>query len=60
MRRKFLTVGEIATRLDRHPELVRRWLRSGLLRGERIGWSWLVTPDEIERFKRSQPQRRHR
>ena len=37
---KRLTVDEIARKLARHPELVRRWLREGRLRGERIGWSW--------------------
>jgi len=55
-----LTVDQIALKLDRHPELVRRWLRAGRLRGERIGWSWTVTPAELERFKQSQPKRRAR
>jgi hypothetical protein len=53
-------VNEIAAKLERHPELIRRWLRSGRLRGERIGWSWTVTPQEVERFMRAQPQRRSR
>jgi excisionase family DNA binding protein len=53
-------VDEIAQKLGRHPELVRRWLREGRLRGERIGWSWTITPAELERFKRSVPLRRRR
>ena len=57
---KRLTVNEIADKLQRNPELVRRWLRSGQLKGERIGWSWTITPAELERFKHSQPQRRAR
>jgi excisionase family DNA binding protein len=57
---KRLTVDQIARKLERHPELVRRWLRAGRLRGERIGWSWIVTPSELERFKRVQPRRRRR
>lgn len=55
-----LTVDQIAARIKRHPELVRRWLRAGVLRGERIGWSWTVTPSELERFTRVQPRRRRR
>jgi hypothetical protein len=55
-----LTVDQIAAKLQRHPELVRRWLRTGRLHGERIGWSWTVSPQEFERFKRAQPQRRGR
>jgi hypothetical protein len=55
-----LTVDQIAAKLQRHPELIRRWLRSGDLRGERIGWSWTVTPSELERFRRMQPPRRRR
>jgi excisionase family DNA binding protein len=57
---KRLTVDEIAEKLARHPELVRRWLREGRLRGERIGWSWTITPAELERFKRTLPGRRRR
>ncbi len=57
---KRLTVDEVAVKLERHPELVRRWLRAGRLRGERIGWSWTVTPSELERFKRAAPRRRRR
>jgi excisionase family DNA binding protein len=57
---KRLTVDEIAQKLARHPELVRRWLREGRLRGERIGWSWTITSAELDRFKRKAPGRRRR
>jgi len=57
---RFLTVDEVATKLGRHPELVRRWLRAGRLRGQRVGWSWLVRPTDLERFIRSEPERRKR
>ena len=60
VRLKRLTVDQIAEKLQRHPELVRRWLRSGRLRGERIGWSWTVLPSEFERFRRELPIRRRR
>ena len=57
---KRLTVDQIAEKLQRHPELVRRWLRSGRLHGERIGWSWTVLPRDLERFRRELPIRRRR
>jgi len=57
---KRLTVDAIAAKLGRHPELVRRWLRSGRLKGERLGWSWTITQAELDRFTRTQPQRRRR
>ena len=60
VRLKRLTVDQIAEKLQRHPELVRRWLRSGRLRGERIGWSWTVLPGELDRFRRELPIRRRR
>lgn len=52
------TTTEAAARLRRHPELVRRWLREGRLKGERFARDWLVTEREIERFLRREPQRR--
>jgi excisionase family DNA binding protein len=55
-----LTVGEVAKKLGRNPELVRRWLREGRLRGERIGWSWLVSAPDLDRFLKAAPQRRRR
>lgn len=53
-----ITVPEVARRLGRNPQLVRRWMREGRLRGEKFGRDWLVTERELERFRRSEPQRR--
>ena len=55
-----LTVGEVARRLSRHPELIRRWLREGRLKGEQYGREWLVTRREVDRFRRTEPERRRR
>lgn len=55
-----LTVGDVAKRLRRHPEVVREWLRDGRLRGERMGHSWLITERELERFSHNPPERRGR
>ncbi len=54
----WLTVEEVAKRLDRGEELVRRWLREGRLRGQLFGRSWMVQEREVERFRRHEPERR--
>ena len=58
--RELLTVEETAQRLGRNPELVRRWLRDGTLRGEKYGSSWMVRSSELTRFSRNAPEKRHR
>ncbi|HAF10380.1 MAG TPA: DNA-binding protein [Chloroflexi bacterium] len=59
-----LTVDQAARRLKRNPNLVRRWLRDGRLRGENIGNGkggvWVITERELERFARNEPERRKR
>lgn len=55
-----VTVAEVARRLARHPELIRRWLRDGRLKGEQYGREWLITEREIDRFRRAEPERRRR
>ena len=57
-----LTIDEAAKRLDRTPEMVRRWIREGRLRGEKFGnptrGVWLVQERQLERFRRNEPRRR--
>jgi excisionase family DNA binding protein len=57
---KYLTPAKVAERLHRNPELVRRWIREGRLRAEKVGRSWAVLERELERFQRSEPERRDR
>ena len=57
---KYLTPDKVAERLQRNPELVRRWIREGRLRAEKVGRSWAVLERELERFRRSEPERRGR
>lgn len=50
---RLLTVEQVAERLQVHPETVRRWLRTGRLRGVRLGGSKLgyrVSEEELERL----------
>lgn len=51
--RGLLTVAQVAERLDRSTEQVRRYLREGRLHGERIGGQWFIRDDELERFRES-------
>lgn len=43
-----LTVPEAARRVGRNPETVRRWIRSGKLRSEKVGTQHLVDEQELE------------
>lgn len=42
-----ITVPEAARRVGRHPETVRRWIRSGRLRSERVGTQHLLREEEV-------------
>lgn len=53
-----VTVEDAAKRLGRNPELVRRWLREGRLRGEAFGHVWAIDERELARFAKSAPDRR--
>jgi excisionase family DNA binding protein len=56
---RLLTVAEVAERLRLKPETVRRWLRSGRLRGISLGSDhagWRVRESEIERLLSGEPQ----
>ena len=57
---KFRTIQQAAEDLERNPELVRRWIREGRLRAEKMGPIWVVTDAELKRFKKSEPERRER
>jgi len=69
-----ITVAEAARRLNRSIEQVRRYLREGKLRGQRIGNQWfveeyslarrrgepLVPPELLERIRRTREEIRRR
>jgi excisionase family DNA binding protein len=55
-----LTVEETSKRLGRNPELVRRWLREGRIRGEAFGHAWAIDERELTRFEKRAPERRRR
>lgn len=42
-----ITIPEAARRSGRNPETIRRWVRAGRLRSERVGTQHLVDEDEL-------------
>jgi excisionase family DNA binding protein len=49
--REYMTVEEVATRLGVHQHTVRRWLRSGQLRGTKLSSraGYRIPRDEVEK-----------
>lgn len=43
-----LTVPEAARRVGRNPETIRRWIRTGKLRSQKVGTQHLVDENELE------------
>lgn len=43
-----ITVPEAARRIGRNPETVRRWIRSGRLRSEKVGTQHLVDAEQLD------------
>ena len=50
-----LTVPEAARRAGLNPETVRRWIRAGRLRSEKVGTQHLVDPDQLEGLLEDRP-----
>jgi excisionase family DNA binding protein len=42
-----LTVPEVARRIDRHPETVRRWIREGKLRSRKVGTQHFIEEADL-------------
>lgn len=50
-----LTVKQAAKALGYHPDHVRRLLRAGVIRAEKVGGLvWLIDQEEVNRIKREQ------
>ncbi len=54
---RWLTVADVARRLQVHPETVRRWLREGRLKGKNVGGKggYRITEREVNAFIDSLP-----
>ena len=51
---RLLTVDEVATRLNLHPETIRRYLQRGLLKGVKFGnrGGWRIKEADLDDFMR--------
>jgi excisionase family DNA binding protein len=47
---KLYGVGDVAQHLEISKQLVYRYLKSGELKGKRIGRSWRITPEHVREF----------
>lgn len=43
-----LTVPEAARRMERHPETIRRWIRSGKLRARKVGTQHVIDEHDLD------------
>lgn len=43
-----LTVPQVARRLGRNPETIRRWIRSGRLRSQKVGTQHLIDEHDLD------------
>jgi excisionase family DNA binding protein len=46
-----MTLKEAATLLELKPDTLRQYVRRGVLRAEKRGRDWHVTPAEVERYR---------
>ncbi len=46
----YLTVEQVAKRIKRDVQMVRRWIREGRLEAEHLGQIYLVRPGALRRF----------
>ena len=47
---ELLTPGQVAERLQLQERTVTRWLRTGYLRGFKLGKEWRVSPEDLRAF----------
>ncbi len=44
----YLSVNQVCARIHRHRNTVEKWLRSGKLKGYRLGKEWRVKPEDVD------------
>lgn len=50
MRGKFYTVNQIAEMFEMHPKTIRRYIRDGNLKANKVGGQWRITEVELKQF----------
>lgn len=46
----FLTINEVANRLNVEPKTIRRWIKEGTLTAAKMGRIWRIDPEDLEKF----------
>ena len=54
----FLTVEEVAKKLQLHPDTVARLLRAGELPGYKVAGSWRISPTELQKYMEQRSNKR--
>ena len=54
-----LTAAQVSERIQIEVRTVTRWLRTGYLRGHKLGRHWRIVPDDLEGFLESHANRPH-
>lgn len=50
MKEKFYTVDQIAEMLEMHPKTIRKFIREGKLRANKVGKQWRITGNDLSNF----------
>lgn len=50
-----ITVPEASRRTGRNPETIRRWIRSGRLRSEKVGTQHLISAEQLDLLVEDRP-----
>lgn len=54
----YLTSAEVAKKLGFSPDYIRKFLQSGVIKGQKLGRNWIVSEKEISKIKRKRSSRR--
>lgn len=56
-RQRWLTVSDVVEETQYHVETVREMLRTGKLRGSKIGRTWRIRPEDLDKLFRDRANR---
>lgn len=51
-----LSPEKFASEINVHPQTVRRWIQSGVIRGVKVGGVWRIPPEELRRIMDAEPK----
>lgn len=51
MNERLLTINEVASLWQRNPQMIRRWVLSGLLPARKYGRDWLIREADLDTYR---------